>query len=118
MSRAEQFLREDPFDLVVCTIVFDESKMFDLLRLVKSRPELQQIPFVSVRAGAHIFRSPRRLDGIAFTCRELGADFFDIADYQVEPERELRESIEALLRTRHVTFEIPGRNLRGNSGSF
>jgi len=103
MLRAEQFLREDTFDLIICTIVFDESKMFDLLRLVKSQTGWQQIPFVSVRARAHIFLSQRGLDGIAFTCRELGAEFFDIADYKVEPERELRDSIDAFLRMRQDT---------------
>jgi CheY-like chemotaxis protein len=100
MAQAEQLLRERTFDLIICTIVFDESKMFDLLRLAKSRPEWQRVPFVGSRVRAHILRSRTALDAAAFTCRELGAAaFLDIADYQVEPEREMRSAIDGLLDT-------------------
>ena len=100
MAQAEQFLREGTFDLIICTIVFDESRMFDLLRLAKSRPEWQPIPFVAARVRPHILRSPTALRGTAFTCGTLGAEaFLDIADYQVDPEREMREAIERLLDT-------------------
>ena len=98
MAQAEQFLREPTFDLIICTIVFDESKMFDLLQLAKSRPEWQQIPFVAARVRPHILRSPTALRDGAFTCGTLGAEaFLDIADYQVDPEREMREAIERIM---------------------
>ena len=98
MEQAEQFLCERSFDLIVCTIVFDESKMFDLLRFAKSRPDWQRVPFVGARVRANILRSPTGLKSAAFTCRELGAAaFLDIASYNVEPERELREAIEEFL---------------------
>jgi CheY-like chemotaxis protein len=100
MAQAEQFLRKRTFDLIICTLVFDESKMFDLLRLAKSRPEWQRIPFIGARVRAHILRSRTVLDAAAFTCRELGAAaFLDIANYQVDPERELRDAIERFLET-------------------
>src|SRR5688500_14398082 len=54
MAQAEQLLRERTFDLILCTIVFDESRMFDLLRLAKSRPEWQPIPFVAARVRSHV----------------------------------------------------------------
>ncbi|SRR6266404_66156 len=99
MAQAEQFLRERTFDLIICTIVFDESKMFDLLRHAKSSPEWQRIPFVCARVRAHVLRSPA-LEAAAFTCRELGAAaFLDIAAYRVEPEREMRHAIEGFLDT-------------------
>jgi CheY-like chemotaxis protein len=98
MAQAEELLGERTFDLVICTIAFDESKMFDLLRLTKSRREWQRIPFVGARVRAHILRSPTALEAAAFTCRALGAEaFLDIADYQVDPEREMRGAIERLL---------------------
>ena len=98
MAQAEQFLRERTFDLIICTIVFDESKMFDFLRFAKSRLEWQRIPFVCARVRPHILRSPTALGAAAFTCRELGAAaFLDIADYQVDPEREMRDAMERLL---------------------
>jgi CheY-like chemotaxis protein len=100
MAQAEQSLRERTFDLIICTIVFDESRMFDLLRLAKSRPEWQRIPFVCARVRGHILRSPTALEAAAFTCRALGAEaFVDIADYQTDPEREMRDVIERLLDT-------------------
>ena len=74
--------------------------MFDLLRLAKSRPEWQQIPFVCARVRDHVLRSPTALQAAAFTCRTLGGDgFLDIADYRVDPEREMRDAIERLLDT-------------------
>jgi CheY-like chemotaxis protein len=101
MAQAEQFLRERPFDLILCTIRFDESKTFDLLRLVKSRPEWQRIAFVGARVDARVLRAPSALKAAALTCLALGAAaFLDIADYQVDPEREMRDEIESLL-TQH-----------------
>jgi CheY-like chemotaxis protein len=98
MAQAEQFLRERHFDLIICTIVFDESRMFDFLRLAKSRLEWQGIPFVCARVRGHILRSSTALEAAVFTCRELGAAaFLDIADYQVDPEREMRDAMEGLL---------------------
>ena len=98
MAQAEQLLGERTFDLIICTIVFDESKMFDFLRHAKSRPEWQRIPFVCARLRSYILRSPASLESVAFTCRALGAEaFLDIADYRVDPEREMRDAIEGLL---------------------
>jgi CheY-like chemotaxis protein len=100
MAQAEQFLRERVFDLIICTIVFDESKMFDLLRLAKSRREWQRTPFVGARVRPNILRSPTALRSAAFTCGTLGAEaFLDIAEYKVDPEREMRKAIEGLLDT-------------------
>jgi CheY-like chemotaxis protein len=97
-AQAEQFLRERTFDLIICTIVFDESKMFDFLRHAKSTPEWQRIPFVCARVRSHIVRSPTALGAAAFTCRALGGEaFLNIDDYHVDPEREMREAIERLL---------------------
>ena len=98
VAQAEQFLRDQTFDLLLCTIVFDESKMYDLLRLAKSKPEWQRIPFIGVRVRPNILRSPTALRDTAFTCRTLGAEaFLDIADYQADPERGMRQAIEGLL---------------------
>ena len=38
------------------------------------------------------------LEAAVFACRQLGAAaFLDIADYQVDPEREMRDAMEGLL---------------------
>jgi hypothetical protein len=99
MAQAVQLLRVGTFDLIMCTIVFDESRMFDFLRLAKSRPEWQRIPFVAARVRPYILRSPTAVRGAAFTCGALGAEaFLDVADYQVDPEREMREAFERVLK--------------------
>jgi CheY-like chemotaxis protein len=98
MGQAEQFLGERPFDLIICTIVFDESKMFDFLQLAKSKPEWKRIPFIAARVRPHILSSPTALRAAAFTCGTLGAEaFLDIADYEAYPEREMRKAIEGFL---------------------
>ena len=100
LAQAEQLLRERPFDLIVCTVFFDESRMFDLLRLAKSRPEWQRIPFVCTRLRRHVLDAPIAREGVAFTCAALGAAaFLDVADYPADPEREMRAAIERLLGT-------------------
>jgi hypothetical protein len=100
MAQGEQLLSERAFDLIICTIVFDESKMFDFLRLAKSRLKWQQIPFICARVRAHILRSLTALETAAFTCRTLGAEaFLDIAYYRADREREMRDAIERVLDT-------------------
>ncbi len=100
MAQAEQYLQERAFDLIVCTIAFDESRMFEFLQLAKSRPEWQRIPFACIRVRDHILRTPTALEAAALTCRTLGADaFLDIAEYESDPERGMRDAIEQLLGT-------------------
>ena len=38
-----------PVDLILCTVLFDGSRMFDLLRYVKNNPAAESIPFVGIR---------------------------------------------------------------------
>ncbi len=98
MAQAEQFLGEQTFDLILCTIAFDESRMFQLLERAKSAPPRQQIPFVCARVRSHVLIAPTAVEAAAITCRALGADaFLDIADYHVDPEREMREAIQRIL---------------------
>ena len=100
LERAEQLLRERDFDLIVCTVFFDESRMFDLLRLAKSTPEWGRVPFVCARLRRHVLAAPVAREGVAFTCAALGAAaFLDVAEYPADPEREMRAVIEQLLGT-------------------
>ena len=106
IEEAEQLLHERPFDLIICTVAFDESRIFDLVRLAKSTAEWRQMPFLGAGVRHTILRSPVALQSVAFACRALGAEaFLDIADYEVEPEREMRDAIERLLSKRS-----PGEN--------
>ncbi|HYF21023.1 MAG TPA: hypothetical protein VEA40_24365 [Ramlibacter sp.] len=49
LEQAKSLLREDT-PLVVCDCHFDDGRMYDLLRYLKSRPQLQSVPFLAVRA--------------------------------------------------------------------
>jgi CheY-like chemotaxis protein len=99
---AEQLLRDRAFDLIVCTIAFDESRMFDFLQLAKAEPDWHQTPFVCVRARLDILRSPIAVRSAAITCRALGADaFLNIEDYHIEPKRELGDAIARFLPSAH-----------------
>jgi CheY-like chemotaxis protein len=98
MGEAQKFLRAQSFDLIVCTIVFDKSRMFEFLRLVKAKREWREIPFICARARAQTLPSPIAIEAVAFTCDALGATaFVDIADYEKDPEREMGLAIERLL---------------------
>jgi hypothetical protein len=100
LEKAEQVLRNRSFDMIICTVVFDESRMFDLLRLAKSAPEWQCIPFVCARLRPHVLEASITREAIAFTCKSLGAvEFLDVANYPypADTDREMRAAVERLL---------------------
>lgn len=44
-----KLLLDEPVDLIICTVLFDGSRMFELLRYVKANPPTKSIPFVGAR---------------------------------------------------------------------
>lgn len=45
-----------------------------------------------------VLNSKEALEGVAFTCHELGAAaFLDFQSYKIDPERELRQAIEEFM---------------------
>jgi hypothetical protein len=98
MSEAERLLREGTFDLIVCTIVFDDSRMFDLLRLVKSNRTWKRIPFICTKVRPKLLHNPLALEGVEIATQALGAAaFLDIENYESEPKKSMREDIEKFL---------------------
>lgn len=100
LEKAEEMLRNRPFDLIVCTVFFDESRMFDLLRLAKSTPEWQGISFICARLRRHVLEASIAREAVAFTCKSLGAAaFLDVANYQhpADIDSGMRAAIERLL---------------------
>lgn len=98
LTRAEQLLRARTFDLIICTIVFDESRMLDLLRVAKAHRAWRLIPFVCARARQDVKLSPLALEAVKFTTEALGAvAFLDVVGYRVNPEREFRNEIDRIL---------------------
>jgi DNA-binding response OmpR family regulator len=49
LEQAKQLLNK-PVDLVICTVLFDDSRMFDFLRYAKTNPVTKSIPFICARA--------------------------------------------------------------------
>lgn len=65
------------FDLVVCGVHFDESRMFDFLMAAKSDPGTRHVPFICFRdldSALH----PTMLRSLEISCRALGAEFVDL----------------------------------------
>ena len=48
LTEALKHLKSGP-ELVICGVHFDESRMFDLLRIAKVEPTLQAVPFLCFR---------------------------------------------------------------------
>lgn len=100
LEEALAALKSGGIDAIVCSIHFDESRMFDLLRA--ARLEHPRLPFVCCRL-LYTPLSQQALDGTVTTARELGAlGFVDFNALQrahgvAEADRRLCESIAELL---------------------
>jgi PleD family two-component response regulator len=68
----------EPFDVIICGSLFDESRMFDLLRYCKAMPHIKHIPFLCIRArGGEL--DDTAYQGVAIAAKALGAaDFIDL----------------------------------------
>jgi hypothetical protein len=73
-AQAHKQLKQ-PFDVIICGSLFDESRMFDLLRYCKSMPHTKNIPFICVRArGGELDETA--FQGVAIALKALGAEGF------------------------------------------
>jgi CheY-like chemotaxis protein len=61
-------------DLILCNMQFDEGRMFDLLRYVKSHPGINQTPFLCVNSTSAL--SPALIQSVKVAARAVGADAF------------------------------------------
>jgi response regulator RpfG family c-di-GMP phosphodiesterase len=95
MTEAEKLLQEEIFDLIVCTIVFDDSRMFDLLRLAKSNRKWKNIPFLCLKVRSKLLDYALAVEGVQIAAQALGAAaFLDIDNFKLDPEKEMAEQIE------------------------
>jgi response regulator RpfG family c-di-GMP phosphodiesterase len=100
---------DEPIDLVVCSVRFDESRMFEFLHALQTHPTARDIPVICVRTG-HAPLSPSTHDAIAAATEALGVqDFLDMH----ELERRLGEAaaddaLRTAVRMRLVTAGPPG----------
>jgi PleD family two-component response regulator len=98
MEEAQRLFKEETFDGIICTVLFDNYRMFDLLRFAKAHAKYKKVPFICVRVLPTILDSPKAVAGLKSACEESGADgFIDISDYSDNPEQEMAEEIERIL---------------------
>jgi response regulator RpfG family c-di-GMP phosphodiesterase len=84
--------------LIICNMRFDESRMLDLLRLVKADPATSAIPFLCVRLYKGVL-TPLLVESVHMACTALGAQaFIDLCALQeqcgsVEAEERFRQIV-------------------------
>ncbi len=73
------------FSLVICSIDFDESRMFDLLRFIRTSARLKTLPFVAISV-----RHPSSLySGTARSAMELmGSGFVELTEHGDDSEEQ------------------------------
>jgi CheY-like chemotaxis protein len=99
LDEAIRALEHEDFDLLIISVHFDDSRMFDLLRLVRIDGRNKGIPIICVREPGLGFTA---ISGntLEVTCRALDANaFIDLAKMKDEDERNaaLRRAVDELL---------------------
>jgi response regulator RpfG family c-di-GMP phosphodiesterase len=79
IAEAQEILRTSRIDLVLCSLQFDESRMFDLLVAANSNQRTRCIPFICFHHLASVLR-PAALRTLDVSCRANGSRFVDLAD--------------------------------------
>lgn len=96
LAEAQGQLAQTPFDLILCGVNFDESRMFDLLHHAKSDPGTKAIPFVCIKVFEGVLHT-----GSYESVKQAGmvkgvVAFIDLAAWEQEGGR---EQADARLRT-------------------
>lgn len=103
MTEAQSILAARPFDLILIGTRFDESRMFELVRHVKSVEKTADTPVVCFRGI--LGRHPKEtvvVEGLVLGCQALGAaSFHDFVDYPdtAAGNRAIREIVESYARS-------------------
>ena len=88
LAEAHKLLAEDRFDLILCGVNFDESRMFELLDDVKANPATKALPFVCIKVFQSILHAGS-YDSVKKAGALLGvATFIDLAQWRKEIGRE------------------------------
>ena len=100
MAEAIAGLEDRRPDFVIVGMRFDESRMFDLLRYVRSQARYRALPVVCLRVNANMLAG-LTVAGVKLAARELGADLF--LDFQAFPDdpagnAAIRSAIDAVIR--------------------
>jgi hypothetical protein len=99
VDEALRALAQEDFDLLVISVHFDDSRMFDLLREARTDARSKGIPIVCVREPGLGFTAISS-HTLEVTCRALDANvFLDLATISDDAQRDaaLRAAIDGLL---------------------
>lgn len=99
MSEARQALGAGGCDLVAVGVYFDDSRMFDLVRALRSEDANSRVPIVCVRGRPGFTAVTTRT--LEMSLKALGADaFIDLVDFGDDEggNAALRATVERLLR--------------------
>lgn len=107
MKSAREALQQQAPDLVICGCHFEEGRMYDLLRLMKAAPELEQVPFVAIRCVAGELEDTL-YESVKIAVRALGGNVF--VDYlrwqrkygEAEAGHRLTRLVQQLLAAPHA----------------
>ena len=102
MAEAVGALEDWQPDLVIIGMRFDESRMFDLLRHIRSDERYRLLPVVCLRVNARMLAG-LTVSGTKLACTALGGDLF--LDFQAFPDTpegnaEIRSAIDRLVLAR------------------
>jgi DNA-binding response OmpR family regulator len=105
LGEALRALREEDFELLLAGVHFDESRMFDLLRAVRSGRRNHQVPIVCIRTRRNAFATltPNALE---VTIKALNANaYVDLSGF-ADDERG-NAAVRQLLETVTASFSAP-----------
>ena len=100
---------DDSIALIVCSVRFDESRMFEFLHALQTHPSAREVPVICVRTG-HAPLSPSTHDAIAAATEALGVeDFLDMHGLQQRlGEAAADDALRDAVRMRLVPAGPPG----------
>jgi PleD family two-component response regulator len=101
MYEAERRLAAEDFALVIIGLHFDDSRMFDLLRHVRSPGRHRHVPVLCLRTQSHR-QAAISSESLKIACEALEGDaFIDFGAYpsDVEAEVALRQEVDRLLKS-------------------
>jgi hypothetical protein len=64
---------DEPFDVIACSVHFDNWQVYDFLRLAKAHPKAKHIPFLVIHTGKEVF-SKYICQSVEIASHSLGAE--------------------------------------------
>lgn len=105
LGQAQAALRAARYDMVIVGVLFDESRMFDLLRLVRADERHRSAPIVCVRSQLAI-SSRTILEGLEIAIKALTANaFLDLQNFT--------DDAQGNARVRGILDQLLARNVNG-----